>query len=66
MRTLTDYTFSYDGAPMDESRGPFNPCPECGSNMSMVFDQFGLGKAMICEDCSLYCDFATEQVWRTT
>ena len=52
-------SFSYDGAPDSK-----NCCPNCGEGMYWYdLEPFGEPLWMECEDCEIYCNTRTEEVF---
>lgn len=52
-------SFSYDGAPDSK-----NACPNCGESMFWHDIQpFGVVKWMTCDDCKIFCDIRTGEVF---
>ena len=51
--------FSYDGAPYSK-----NSCPNCGDSMFWYdLQPFGDAKWMTCDDCEIYCNIQTGEVF---
>ena len=51
--------FSYDGAPDSK-----NSCPNCGDSMFWYdLQPFGKARWMTCDDCEIFCDTHTEEVF---